>query len=251
MRKEGSPTVVGTFGYMPIEQMEGNAVPASDIYALGMSLIFLLSHREPDEFEKKGLRIQFRPHVNISGEFAKLLDRMVDPDVSKRPASAIELKQAFEKLVSRQSIERTAKSARPEKPHANLYCRWAGPDCDWLFRAKRNAPTPCSGGCQPLTPDRPTAGPSWTKDARSQANSYYDAEQYALAEVYFDKALQSLPDDAEMLFRRGFCRGKSAKHAQAIADYKRVLELQPQQLSPLPLQYRLELRPNELPSSGD
>lgn len=228
MRKEGTPTVVGTFGYMPIEQMEGHAVPASDIYALGMSLIFLLSHREPDEFEKKGLRIQFRPHVNISGEFAKLLDRMVDPDVNKRPASASELKQAFEKLVSRQSIDQTAKSVPLPKSRMPVFIA-AGLALAVIgfLGLKEMRQPPAAVAISPSPSSLPTARPGSAQDARSQANSYYDAEQYALAEVYFDKALQTLPNDAEMLFRRGFCRGKSAKHAQAIADYKRVLELQP------------------------
>jgi serine/threonine protein kinase len=228
MRKEGTPTVVGTFGYMPIEQMEGHAGPASDIYALGMSLIFLLSHREPDQFEKKGLRIQFRPHVNISGEFAKLLDRMVEPDVNKRPTSAIELKQDFEKLVSRQSLTQTAaavplpKSRMPIFIVAGLALTLTG-----FLGLKEMRQPPAAVAISPSPSSLPTARPGSAQDARSQANSYYDAEQYALAEVYFDKALQTLPNDAEMLFRRGFCRGKNAKHAQAIADYKRVLELQP------------------------
>ncbi|MGE3725089.1 MAG: tetratricopeptide repeat protein [Candidatus Sericytochromatia bacterium] len=226
LRKEGTPTVVGTFGYMPIEQMEGHAVPVSDIYALGMSLIFLLSHREPDEFEKKGLKIQFRPHVNISGEFAKLLERMVEPDPDKRPTSASELKQAFEKLVSRQSITQTPTSApRPNNRMPAFVA--AGLALMVLgilgLREMRQPPAAVLPSASP--PVAATARPGSAQDARSQANSYYDAEQYALAEVYFDKALQSTPNDAELLFRRGFCRGKSAKHAQAIADYKRVLTL--------------------------
>ena len=37
-------TIVGTFGYMPIEQYEARALPQSDFYALGMTLVYLLSH---------------------------------------------------------------------------------------------------------------------------------------------------------------------------------------------------------------
>lgn len=229
--KEGSPTVVGTFGYMPIEQMEGNAVPASDIYALGMALIFLLSHREPDQFEKKGLKIQFRPHVNISGELAKLLDQMIEPDVAKRSSSAQELKEAFEKLVARNSVTSSAQSApRPQRrTPVFIVAGLALAVIGFLgFKEMRQPPAAQSNSANPPASNAaPTARPGSATDARSQANSYYDAEQYALAEVYFDKALQTRPDDAELLFRRGFCRGKSNKHTQAIADYKRVLELEP------------------------
>ena len=35
-------TIVGTYGYMPLEQFGGLAVPGSDIYALGATLISIL-----------------------------------------------------------------------------------------------------------------------------------------------------------------------------------------------------------------
>lgn len=36
-------TIVGTYGYMAPEQFRGAAQPASDLYALGATLLFLLS----------------------------------------------------------------------------------------------------------------------------------------------------------------------------------------------------------------
>ena len=36
-------TVVGSYGYMPPEQFRGGASPASDLYGLGATLLFLLS----------------------------------------------------------------------------------------------------------------------------------------------------------------------------------------------------------------
>ena len=41
-------TVIGTWGYVPIEQVVGQATPRSDIYALGAVLHALLSGRRPD-----------------------------------------------------------------------------------------------------------------------------------------------------------------------------------------------------------
>ncbi|WP_198405927.1 serine/threonine protein kinase [Parathermosynechococcus lividus] len=40
-------TVVGTYGYMPPEQFGGKTVPATDLYALGMTLIYLASGIPP------------------------------------------------------------------------------------------------------------------------------------------------------------------------------------------------------------
>ncbi|HBE34384.1 MAG TPA: serine/threonine protein kinase, partial [Cyanobacteria bacterium UBA11368] len=41
-KQSGTITVVGTYGYMPPEQFGGRAVPASDLYSLGATLIYLV-----------------------------------------------------------------------------------------------------------------------------------------------------------------------------------------------------------------
>jgi hypothetical protein len=92
---EGS-TVVGTYGYMPLEQHEGNAVPASDIYSLGATLIAVLSHLEPSDIGRRDMKFDFRPHVQVSAPFGNVLAKMVEPDLSGRYRSASELKRDLE-----------------------------------------------------------------------------------------------------------------------------------------------------------
>jgi serine/threonine protein kinase len=43
-------TVVGTYGYMAPEQFRGKAVPQSDLYALGATMLYMLSGRPPADF---------------------------------------------------------------------------------------------------------------------------------------------------------------------------------------------------------
>ncbi|MEL7354915.1 MAG: serine/threonine-protein kinase, partial [Cyanobacteria bacterium J06560_5] len=43
--------VVGTPGYMPVEQLSGRPVYASDIYSLGMTAIYMLTGKIPQEIE--------------------------------------------------------------------------------------------------------------------------------------------------------------------------------------------------------
>ncbi len=88
-------TIVGTFGYMPIEQYEARALPASDIYALGGTMVYLLSHRAPHELPRQGLKLDFRSHVNVSGGFAELIARMMEPDWQDRHQSGGELLHAL------------------------------------------------------------------------------------------------------------------------------------------------------------
>ena len=59
-------TVVGTYGYTPIEQFGGRAVPASDLYALGATLIHILTGTSPADLPQENMRIQFRQYLSIS-----------------------------------------------------------------------------------------------------------------------------------------------------------------------------------------
>ena len=45
-------TVIGKNAYIPLEQFRGKAVPASDIYAFGGTLFFLLTGKDPEPFNR-------------------------------------------------------------------------------------------------------------------------------------------------------------------------------------------------------
>lgn len=85
--RQGS-TVVGTYGYMAPEQFRGQAVPATDLYGLGATLLFLLTHQSPADLPQERLRINFRPYVGVSAAFADWLEQLIDPLVEDRFASA-------------------------------------------------------------------------------------------------------------------------------------------------------------------
>ena len=84
----GGSTVVGTYGYMPPEQFRGKAVPATDLYALGATILFLLTGRSPVELPEIKLKLSFRDSVNISSHFADWLDKMIEPAIEDRFSSA-------------------------------------------------------------------------------------------------------------------------------------------------------------------
>jgi hypothetical protein len=89
-RPEGGSTVsAGTPGYAPLEQFAGRAVPATDLYALGATLVALLARREPAELLSPGTqRIEFREHVTIGDDLARVLERLLEPDPARRYESA-------------------------------------------------------------------------------------------------------------------------------------------------------------------
>lgn len=72
-------TIVGTYGYMAPEQFQGEAKPATDLYGLGATLLYLLTHRLPADLPKKRLKCDFRPYINVSPAFADWLDGLLEP----------------------------------------------------------------------------------------------------------------------------------------------------------------------------
>ena len=85
-KHEGGSTLAGTAGYMSPEQCIGDALPVSDIFALGMSLIHLLTGIEPYKMDLEHLRPNFRPHLprHIPAWFVDLINRMIDPSAATR-----------------------------------------------------------------------------------------------------------------------------------------------------------------------
>ncbi|MEH2349615.1 MAG: serine/threonine-protein kinase [Nostoc sp.] len=77
-------TVVGTYGYAPMEQFGGRAVPASDLYALGATLIHLLTGTSPSDLPQQDLRLQFTDRVNLSPSFASWLQKLIEPAPEQR-----------------------------------------------------------------------------------------------------------------------------------------------------------------------
>jgi serine/threonine protein kinase len=96
--KEGATfTVVGTYGYAPMEQFGGRTVPASDLYALGATLIHLLTGTAPADLPSRDLRIQFRDRVSVSPNFVSWIEQLIEPALERRWSNA---RQALEALES-------------------------------------------------------------------------------------------------------------------------------------------------------
>ena len=80
----GGSTVAGTFGYMPPEQLVGDATPQSDVYALGMTAVRLLTRQEPAALTDRTGQLTWRTHANASGAVAEWVDAMVHQDPVER-----------------------------------------------------------------------------------------------------------------------------------------------------------------------
>ena len=91
-RDKGGSTIVGTFGYMAPEQLHGQATPATDIYALGATIVALAGGVEPEDIPRNGLRMDLDRHLpSLDRGLRQTLAEMTHPDPDRRPQRAREV----------------------------------------------------------------------------------------------------------------------------------------------------------------
>ncbi|MEG5034433.1 serine/threonine-protein kinase [Microcoleus sp. AT3-D2] len=112
-------TVVGTSGYAPLEQFWGRAVAASDLYALGATLIHLLTGATPADLPQKDSRIQFSDRVSVNPTLVSWIEKMTEIGLEKRFSKAREALAALKSgniQGANLQIETVRKIAKP--PHS-------------------------------------------------------------------------------------------------------------------------------------
>lgn len=87
-KTDGTMTVVGTYGYMPPEQFGGRAHPASDLYSLGTTLIYLATGEHPTELLQDNLQIEFEHLISLSPSFTQWLKQLTYVERSRRTTTA-------------------------------------------------------------------------------------------------------------------------------------------------------------------
>ena len=117
-------TTVGKLGYAPIEQMQtGNAYPNSDLYALAVTAIVLLTGREPQELlDDNTMTWHWQRWCQVSPGFAQLISRMLSYTPAQRFSSATDVSGALANLAQPgqsgvpQTIAPSDSTQPPSKP---------------------------------------------------------------------------------------------------------------------------------------
>jgi serine/threonine protein kinase, bacterial len=89
---------IGTPGYAPPEQMALRPVYASDIYALGVTCIYLLTAKSPKDLDYNPStgEMVWQKYVQISKPFADVLKKMLEASVRHRYQSATDILRALD-----------------------------------------------------------------------------------------------------------------------------------------------------------
>ncbi len=94
-----SSIVIGTPGFMPSEQAAGRPMYSSDLYSLGLTMIYLLTAKQPQELDldpRTGDVIWQRHAPNISDGFLEILTKAIQYNPRDRYATAQEMLAALQ-----------------------------------------------------------------------------------------------------------------------------------------------------------
>ncbi|QSJ19564.1 YARHG domain-containing protein [Nostoc sp. UHCC 0702] len=103
---QGNPTssiVIGTPGYMPSEQAAGRPVYSSDLYSLGITAIYLLTGKQPQELDidSQTGEIVWRPYAShVSPMMAEIIDKAIAYHPRDRYSTARIMLDAFQSLAN-------------------------------------------------------------------------------------------------------------------------------------------------------
>jgi serine/threonine protein kinase, bacterial len=120
----GTSIVIGTPGFMPMEQMIGRPVFTSDIYALGLTMIYLLTGKMPSEIESDSYtgKVNWQKLVpNLSAHLTTVLDKAIQPVFKDRYQTAQEMLIALNapNIQQPNSFPTTVVSAKPNDVNPN------------------------------------------------------------------------------------------------------------------------------------
>jgi hypothetical protein len=132
-------TLNGTFGYMPPEQLGGSVSTRSDLYALGATLLHLLSRRAPETLLSGDWELSFPREVHVSDHFRAFLRRLVARRPEDRFPSAAAALEAL------------------DAPPPRTFPRWLLVAAGAVLLVGAGAFVWARGGAGPATPPRPPA----------------------------------------------------------------------------------------------
>jgi len=111
--------VVGTPGYMPSEQLSGRPIYASDIYSIGMTAIFLLTGKIPQEMDidPHTGALNWREHApNVTTGFANFLDCAAHVTPQSRFATIPAMQSVLNTLMMGQLVSQVSETEMPSGP---------------------------------------------------------------------------------------------------------------------------------------
>jgi len=249
--------------YKPPEQLIGRPTQSSDIYALGIVIIQVLTNLSRSESSSPttadNLVWQEKLKTNTCAWLVPILEKMVHTDVANRYQSSWEVVKDLEN----QSVHQTEDAISPSQDSSNNFPTFAWLSLPKLASWKKNTMTIvallfCSFGAFELL--MPTLRPKyWTSQGYQQlsyaqpekalanfetalnlkpkktetllgkADALSQLQHFSPALSIYQQLLANNQDDVISLLGRGNINFDLGNHLKALGDYNRVLKSKPEQ----------------------
>lgn len=113
-------TIVGTYGYTPLEQFGGRTVPSSDLYALGATLIHLATGIAPANLPQHQFRIQFVDKTMLRPSLVCWIEKLTEPNVGHRFSNARTALESLEMVMQASASSRHLLPSASREPSHSL-----------------------------------------------------------------------------------------------------------------------------------
>jgi serine/threonine protein kinase/lipoprotein NlpI len=229
---------IGTLGYLPSEQANGNPRFSSDIYAVGIIGIQALTgclaeelkmNPQTGELEWQYLIENIR---DVSSPLINFLDRSIRYDYRQRYASSVEALQAIQKLqgnpnnptisnrsIANQTITKATIAVPYNSPARKTFAKKLK---QILLAATVIALSIGSYTTFDLFQQHQTV-----KELYQQANALYDLKRYQEAYTMYEKVLQAQPKNGAALRGKADTLQKLNRDRDALVNYEKAIQIDP------------------------
>jgi tetratricopeptide (TPR) repeat protein len=228
--KTKSTVAIGTPGYIPSEQAQGNPKFSSDIYAVGIIAIQALTGLSPEQLEldPETNEILWQNHAQVTQEFAFFLDKMVCYDFRQRYPSATIALQALKDLNKPPSKTITLNFA-PLKRNKNQnknQIKQINFSRRGLLIKSSLATFLIGGGIAASIYIVNAINSNNATELSRQANTLYELQRYQDALTVYEKAVNIRPDYAPAWNGKGKNLYELKQYKESLAAYDKAIQLQ-------------------------
>ncbi|MEH2410598.1 serine/threonine-protein kinase [Nostoc sp.] len=214
-------TAIGSFGYTPLEQMQGGeAYPASDLYSIGATCFHLLSGIHPWELWKRqgyGWVSTWRKHLQqpVSKEFGRMQDKLLQEEHQQRYQSAEEVLKAL----NSQSVYLLGQT-NPVK------IKQKSVDTYYKEGLEKYNNKDFRGAIEDYT-QAITINPNYVDAYKNRGNAHYGLGDKQAAIADYTQAININPNFANPYNNRGLAHSELGDQQAAIEDYNQAIKINP------------------------
>ncbi|MBD2344436.1 serine/threonine-protein kinase [Anabaena subtropica] len=218
-----STVVIGTPGYIPGEQAQGNPKFSSDIYAVGIVAIQALTGLLPHQLEHDAdtHEIIWQNHSQVSPEFAKFIDKMICYDFRQRYASATAALQA---LTDINQPESNTIAITPTLPPAKVRFNQTKKS---IFLKLLLAILLISATATASVLVVNNINSNNATELAKKGNTFFELQRYKDALSAYQKAVEIRPDYAKGWNGQGKTLSRLKQYQEALTAYDKTIQLQP------------------------